>query len=120
MGKWPAERASSLPNGIAEVHLAAIDLVAGRLPADAYFGGDHWSDQRGPIMGVERWRRFIKPRLARLIDRAHQRGLPFICHSCGNVAPLIDDLLTIRLDGLAPGFPDEVFCLGTVGCRSCL
>ncbi len=97
-----------LMDGIEAVHFRAIDLVADRLAVDAYFAGDDWSGQRGPIMGLGPWRRFIKPRLARLIERAHERGLPLICHSCGNVLPLVDDLLEIGLDGLESLQPEAM------------
>lgn len=97
-----------LLDAVLDFHLAAMDIAVRRLPLDAYFGGDDWADQRGPMMGVERWRRFIKPRLAKLIARSHEHGLPYVCHSCGNVAPLLDDLLEIGLDGLESLQPEAM------------
>ena len=89
-----------LLDGILDVHLRFMDLIAARLPVEAYFGGDDVSDQRNIMMGLKLWRRFLKPRLAKLISHAHDLGLPFILHACGNVLPLIDDLIEIGLDGL--------------------
>jgi uroporphyrinogen decarboxylase len=77
-----------------------MDLIAARLPVEAYFGGDDVSDQRSIMMGLKRWRYFFKPRLEKLIMHAHELGLPFVLHACGNVLPLIDDLIEISLDGL--------------------
>lgn len=70
-----------LMDGVLEVYLKAVDVFAERVPIDAYYSGDDWCDQRGPIMGLRLWRRFIKPCLAQLIDRCHAYGLAFIYHS---------------------------------------
>lgn len=89
-----------LLDGILDIHLRVMELIAERIPIDAYFGGDDVSDQRGIMMGIKRWRRFFKPRLAKLISHSHSLGYPYILHACGNVMPLIDDFIEIGLDGL--------------------
>jgi len=89
-----------LLDGILDVHLKTMDLIAERVPIDAYFGGDDWCDQRTVMMGLDLWRKLFKPRVAKMIDHGHALGLPYVLHSCGNVAPLADDLLDIGLDGL--------------------
>lgn len=90
----------ALLDGIMDVHLRAMDLIVRRVPIEAYFGGDDWCDQRTVMMGIDLWRKFFKPRLARMIEHAHQLGRPYVLHSCGNVSPLVDDLIDIGLDGL--------------------
>ncbi len=94
-----AEFVNDLLDGIVQVHMDFMDCLS-KLKVDAIFGGDDVCDQRGVIMGLERWRVFFKPRLKKLIDHAHALGLPYILHSCGNVLPLVDDLVEIGLDGL--------------------
>ena len=44
------------------------------VPADAIMFGDDWGGQRGVLMGPERWRRFFKPRYARIYEAAHAQG----------------------------------------------
>jgi uroporphyrinogen decarboxylase len=97
-----------LLDGIMEMHLRVMDLITERIPIEGYFGGDDWSDQRGVMMGIENWRRFFKHRLAKMIDHCHGLGYPYILHSCGNVLPLIDDLLEIGLDGLESLQPEAM------------
>jgi uroporphyrinogen decarboxylase len=97
-----------LMDGITDIHLRVMDLIVERIPVEAYFGGDDWSDQRGPIMGMNLWRRFSKPGLRKMIDHCHSRGLPYIVNSCGNVLPLIDDLLEMGLDGLESLQPEAM------------
>ena len=99
---------NDLFDGILDVHLKYMDYLVDCVPIDAFFASDDWCDQRGPMMGVEIWRKFFKPRYAKLIAHAHDLGLLFICHSCGNLLPLIDDLLDIGLDGLESVQPEAM------------
>lgn len=89
-----------LLDGILDLHLKVMERIAARIPIDAYFGGDDWCDQRTVMMGLDLWRQFFKPRMEKMIHRCHELGLAYVLHSCGNVAPLVDDLLEIGLDGL--------------------
>ncbi len=65
-------------------------------------GGDDYGVQAGPIMSMKTWRRFIKPRLARIYKVYKDHGLPVLHHSCGNCEAFIDDLLEIGVDALHP------------------
>lgn len=89
-----------LLDGILDLHLRVMERIIARIPIDAYFGGDDWCDQRTVMMGLDLWRQFFKPRMQKMIRRCHELGLAYVLHSCGNVAPLVDDLLEIGLDGL--------------------
>ena len=97
-----------LLDGITEVRLRAMDLIVDRLPIDAYFAGGDDSDQRGPIMGLHLWRKFIKPGQARLIAHCHELGLPFVAHHCGNAVPLVEDFIEIGLDALESLQPEAM------------
>jgi len=122
-----------LLDGITDIHLRAMEFITQRVQLDAYFGGDDWCGQRGPIMSLRMWRKFFKPRLAEIIKHCHELGLPYVCHSCGNVAPLVDDLLDIGLDGLESLQPEamdvyelkrktsgKLFLMGGLGSQSVL
>ena len=89
-----------LLDGVCDFHLQMMDRLIERIPMEAYFGGDDWCDQRTVMMGIRLWRQFFKPRLAKLIEHAHSLGKPYVLHSCGNLSPLIDDLMEIGLDAL--------------------
>ncbi|MCC8161664.1 MAG: hypothetical protein LIO86_00495 [Lachnospiraceae bacterium] len=65
-------------------------------------GGDDYGVQRGPLLSLEVWRKFIKPRLARIYKVYKDNGLPVLHHSCGNCSIFIDDLLEIGVDALHP------------------
>ncbi len=97
-----------LLDGYLELRLKAIDLIIDRLPVEGIFDGGDDCDQRGPMMGLERWREFIGCRLARSIEHVHARGLPVVAHMCGNVRPLMDDLLEMGLDALESLQPEAM------------
>lgn len=95
-------------DGYLSLRLKLIDLIVDRIPVEGIFDGGDDCDQRGPMMGLERWREFIKPRLQAVIEHVHRRGLPVVAHMCGNVRPLLDDLIEMRLDALESLQPEAM------------
>lgn len=87
-----------LMSAYADLKIQAIDLIVENIPCEGIFGGGDDCDQRGPIMGLDRWRRFIKPSLRRIVDHVHSLGKPYIAHLCGNIMPVVDDLMEIGVD----------------------
>jgi uroporphyrinogen decarboxylase len=73
---------------------------------DAFHFGDDYGMQTGLIMGMDHWRRFIKPRLARLFEPVRQAGKLVFLHSCGQIEQLLDDLVEIGLNCLDPFQPE--------------
>ena len=68
------------------------------IPADAYLFGDDWGEQRGVIIGAERWRKFIKPCWERVYKEVHRQNKKAIQHSCGSICEIYDDLIEIGMD----------------------
>lgn len=88
-----------------ELVLQILDCLV-TAPVDGIMFSDDWGDQRGIILGPERWRRFIKPYAAKLFDRVHRAGKFTLHHSCGNVQDIIPDLIEIGLDVLQSVQPE--------------
>jgi uroporphyrinogen decarboxylase len=82
---------------ICDFFLPLVDVVL-EYDVDAVYFGDDWGQQRGLIMGPAHWRRFIKPRMARLYSRVKAKGKYVIQHSCGDCHELFPDLIEIGLD----------------------
>jgi len=60
-----------------------------------------WEDfatQRGMMFSPELWRRFFKPRYARLFEVAKSAGKYVWFHSCGDITDVLPDLLDIGMD----------------------
>jgi hypothetical protein len=78
--------------------LAWIEAMLGA-GADAVMTTDDYSDNRGPVMGVARFREFILPGLRRQCDLIHDLGGYFIKHTDGNTWGILDDFVDIGIDG---------------------
>jgi uroporphyrinogen decarboxylase len=76
------------------------------IPADAIMMGDDWGNQRGVMIGPERWRRFFKPRYARIFEAIHAQGKTAIMHCCGSTADIMGDIVEIGLDVLESVQPE--------------
>ncbi|HXG24977.1 MAG TPA: uroporphyrinogen decarboxylase family protein [Chthonomonadales bacterium] len=66
--------------------------------------GDDVASQRGMLMSVSMWRRWLKPRLARVIAAARtvRPDILIFYHSDGNVTEIVPDLIEIGVDILNP------------------
>jgi uroporphyrinogen decarboxylase len=92
---------------IVELQLDFINQCV-TLDIDGIMFSDDWGDQRGVILGPDRWRSLIKPRIARLYDAVHKHGLYTLSHCCGNVADIISDLVEVGLDVLESVQPEAM------------
>ena len=87
------------------LYLAFVEYTAD-LPVDAIMFGDDWGDQRGIILGPDRWRTFLKPRWAKLYDAVHAHGKLVITHCCGSMVDVMPDVIEIGLDVLESVQPE--------------
>lgn len=79
-----------------------------RAGVDILITGDDIAGQTGPLMRLETWRRFLKPRLAatvRAVKEANAATRVFY-HSDGNVEAFIPDLIEIGVEILNPVQPE--------------
>lgn len=86
-----------LMDAIADYNLKIMDIAL-EYDLDGFMFGDDWGQQSGLIMGPKLWRRFIKPRVARMYARAKKEGKFVLQHSCGDIHEIFPDLIEIGLD----------------------
>ena len=60
--------------------------------------GDDFATQRGLMISPEQWRKFLKPRFARIFEVGKQAGKLVWFHSCGDVTAVLPDLIEIGVD----------------------
>jgi uroporphyrinogen decarboxylase len=82
---------------ICDFFLELVDITL-EYDVDGVHFGDDWGQQQGLIMGPDYWRRFIKPRMARLYARVKSKGKYVSQHSCGDCREIFPDLVEIGLD----------------------
>lgn len=71
----------------------------------AYFGDDYGA-QKNLLFSPRMWRKYIKPRLAKLFAPFSERGLPVMMHSDGQIQKILPDLVEIGLTVLNPVQPE--------------
>jgi len=77
-----------------------------QLPVEAVIVHDDWCDQRGVIFGKPRWEDMIRSYYKELFELIHRHGKKVILHVCGNVSPVIPELIDIGLDVLESVQPE--------------
>jgi uroporphyrinogen decarboxylase len=65
---------------------------------DGFMTWDDWGLQTGLQMKIETFRQFYKPRYARLVKAAHESGMHYIWHNCGQILDMIPDMIEIGVD----------------------
>ncbi len=85
---------------LAEEHMDKLLDRLLDLPVDGIYFSDDWGDQRGVIMGPERWREVLKPHYARLYARVKRAGKLVLHHCCGSIVDIIPDVIEIGMDVL--------------------
>ncbi len=68
----------------------------------AGFLGDDIAFNSGPFLSPVWLKEHYFPRLARVIDACHSRGIKVLFHSDGNLNTILDDLVDAGIDGLNP------------------
>lgn len=86
-----------LMEAICEYQLKVINLAL-QYPIDGFYLGDDWGQQKGLIMGLSYWRKFIKPGVTRIFEKIKRAGKFVALHSCGDNLELFPDLINIGLD----------------------
>jgi len=82
--------------------------AAAKAGADLLYTGDDIAHQHGMIFSPELWRRFLKPRWARIYEAAKEikPDIMIWYHSDGNVSEVLDDLVEIGVEILNPVQPE--------------
>ncbi|MHC4985323.1 MAG: uroporphyrinogen decarboxylase family protein [Planctomycetota bacterium] len=90
---------------LTDLFLTWVDFWAD-VPADGIMFGDDWGMQQGVIIGPDLWRKFFKPRWAKIYQRTRETGKTVITHCCGSIADIMDDVVEIGLDVLESVQPE--------------
>jgi uroporphyrinogen decarboxylase len=93
----------------------------------AFIYGD-MAYKNGPFMSPRFYRQFSQPYHQRLFDAFHDRGMPVIFHSDGDIRPVLPDLIAAGVDAinpmetragmdvreLAPAYGDQIGFVGNI------
>ena len=97
-----------LLRGLTDYILQTMHILFDSFTFDGVALSDDYGTQKAMIMSPSHWRRLVKPLLAELYMFARQHGRTVFHHSCGNICPIIPDLIDIGLDILHPIQPEAM------------
>jgi len=72
-------------------------LAAGKGRIDFLWMGEDLGTQRGPIISMETYRQFIKPRHRRYVELARAWNIPVMMHSCGSSSWAFDEFIDLGI-----------------------
>ena len=75
---------------------------AARCGADFVFTGDDYSSGQAPFMSPDTFRELLYPGLKRVVKGFHDKGMPVIKHTDGNIMPIMDMIVDANFDCLDP------------------
>jgi len=96
--------AEAILENIFRVHEAVIrrTLEAAGDRIDLVYVAEDLGQQTGLLMSPALFRRFLKPRMRKMIDLVHSFGIQVMHHDDGAIRPLIPELIEIGIDVLNP------------------
>ena len=92
-----------------EIHLKLYGMILDEVGdyCAIVCSGDDLAGQTRGLIGLDLYRKYIKPRQKKLYDSIHSKTSgKLYFHSCGNVYPYIADLIEIGVDVLEPVQPE--------------
>ncbi|MEM3502399.1 MAG: uroporphyrinogen decarboxylase family protein [Candidatus Bathyarchaeia archaeon] len=96
---------------------------------DLIVEGDDLADSKGPMFSPRLLRKYFFPYIKRMVEECKSHNIPVMKHSDGNLYPILEDLISLGIDGLHPIEPsvmdlakvkmiygDRIFLRGNVDC----
>ncbi|MHC4445474.1 MAG: uroporphyrinogen decarboxylase family protein [Planctomycetota bacterium] len=98
----------ALLHGLKERLVNTIRTLCERFTFDAIALSDDYGTQRAMLMSPQDWRTFIRPHIEEIFALVKQYDRICFLHSCGNIYPIIPDLIDVGLDILHPIQPETM------------
>ena len=83
-----------------EDYVRAAEITKGRI--DLFLLISDLGSQRGPLISRKMFTEFVAPYIREMCCLIHSLGAKVLFHSCGNIYPLISDLIELGVDVLDP------------------
>lgn len=96
------EATFELLGAIADHRVALFQKIAQYFKPDKIQLHDDYGMERNMFFSVDTWRELIKPHLKKIVDACHDCGMIYEHHSCGYIAPILDDLVEMGIDAWNP------------------
>lgn len=99
-------------NKVGETLYAMSERVIGLPKLAGFFQGDDMGYQSSTLISPEHIRKYVLPWHKKIATLAHDNGLLYMLHSCGNLDEIMDDLVDdVRIDA-KHSFQDKILPVG--------
>ncbi|MHC4122993.1 MAG: uroporphyrinogen decarboxylase family protein [Planctomycetota bacterium] len=102
------EFVEELLDGITNYILQTMQILFEKFAFEGIAISDDYGTQKAMMISPEHWRRLIKPCLIKIYSLAKENNRTVFHHSCGNIVPIIGDMIDIGLDILHPIQPEAM------------
>ena len=99
---------ADLLEGIKDFILDGMKIMFERFEFDCVAISDDYGTQNTMVMSPKSWKTLVKPRLKEIYTFAKQNNRYVFHHSCGNILPIISEMIDIGLDVLHPIQPEAM------------
>lgn len=96
------ESVHRLFRALTDFYLRMMERAKAEGDLDGIFTSDDIGTQKGAFFSPALFREFYKPYYAELIAKAHELGMHFWLHTCGDVMEFLPDFVEIGLDVIHP------------------
>lgn len=83
---------------LADFKIDCIRALGRYAQPDVVIVHDDWGTVRAPFLSMDSWRTLIRPHTQRIYHAIKEIGAVAVQHSCGNITPIIGDLVEMGLD----------------------
>jgi len=98
----------ALLRGLTDYILYTMAVLFDKVEFDCIALSDDYGIQKSILISPDDWRKFIRPLLVEIYSLAKSRNRAVFHHSCGNIYPIIGDMIDIGLDILHPIQPEAM------------
>lgn len=83
-----------------ELEVTKRSIEAGRGKIDLMWMGEDLSTQRGPMIGLDLYRKHVRPWHGKFVELAKAYDLPVMFHSCGACSWVFEDFIEMGIDAV--------------------
>ncbi|MBN1943482.1 MAG: hypothetical protein JW849_09350 [Phycisphaerae bacterium] len=94
-------------DALMDMHMEGLEKILS-LPIDGVTFCDDFGGQRGPMISLDVFRTFFRPRYAKMFEKVRQAGKVVGHHSCGDNTIFLGDLIDIGLQVFHPLQPEAM------------
>ncbi len=85
-------------NAYADYRIEQFEYIKKYMDADFVMMHDDWGNQLDMFLSPDLWRKYYKEPERRMVEKCHELGMYYMHHSCGVIAPIVEDLIEIGVD----------------------